>query len=173
MPVSVRRESLPSAVPAFLAALAAFALSAPVHAASWIDCTGQMVTTTAGKPDQQTSPAHDIYALNDDTKTLHKYSESRKTTDTEPVTLYTMDEVKWAEKPNLGVLDASWEGRIDRKTMALKMDYHQGPETTVWTEQCRATDAPPMDTAAAAPEAPKPVSKDAGKKDAGKKDAGK
>ena len=158
-----RREFRAVLLPALLVG---FGLPATALADSWIDCTGQMVTTKEGKPDQKTEDAHDIYVLDDAAKSLQKYSQTRKLIDPEPVTLYTMDEVKWVKKPSLGVLDPNWDGRLDRKTMALKLDYHVGPETTTWTETCKPTDPQPIDMAASAIQGPPIAPLDPGKPDA-------
>ena len=132
-----------------LTGLLALAAGPAFAAMTWLDCTGQAVTTTAGKPDQQTSPAHDVYAIDDAAKAFYKYAEARKALDVEPVTAFDDAAIKWAEKPDLGALDTAWEGVLDRKSLALKLDYRKLPETTSWTEQCRATDPLPIDSVAA------------------------
>lgn len=117
-------------------------------ATTWIDCSGQMVTTKAGKADEP-SAAHDVYVIDDTAKALFKYSDARKSADLEPVTAFDDKEIKWAEKPDLGALDSGWEGRLDRTAMSLRVEYHQIPETTVWTEQCKPTDPLPTNSVTA------------------------
>jgi hypothetical protein len=131
--------------------LTGLAWASPASAVSWIDCNGQAVSTTAGKAEPETSPAHDIYVLDDSIKGLFKYSPTRKMLDPEPVTAYDDKEIRWAQKPQLGALDAGWEGRLDRVALSLRIDYRKGPETTVWTEQCKPTDAQPTPSADATP----------------------
>jgi hypothetical protein len=141
------------------AMLALFATAAGAStagaAATWIDCTGQMVTTKAGKADAPVA-THEIYQIDDAAKALYKYSEARKSADPEPVTTFDDKAVAWAEKPDLGALDSSWEGHLDRASLALTQDYHQGPEVTNWTEQCKATTAPALATTIAEPTPPAP-----------------
>src|SRR5271166_5217208 len=68
----------PSGNRALLAAIAGLlataATGATAHAAdTWIDCTGQMVTTKAGKADAPVQ-VHEIYQIDDVAKGLFKYS---------------------------------------------------------------------------------------------------
>lgn len=142
-----------------LAGLLVGALSAgPALAAeSWIDCNGQKVTTGTmdGKPVNETKPAHDIYSFDDGTKYLYKYSEERKVSDPEPVTVFSPQEIKWGDKPPPGSSStATWEGRLDRASLALTLNYQEAGTKIVWTEQCKASSPMPIATAAAAPAAP-------------------
>jgi hypothetical protein len=127
------------------AGLFAAAASGAQAAQTWIDCTGQMVTTKAGKADAPVQ-VHEIYQIDDQAKGLFKYSEARKSADPEPVTQFDDKTIVWAEKPDLGALDSSWEGKIDRAAMTLTQEYTQGPEKTNWTEQCKPTSAPQLAT---------------------------
>ena len=124
---------------------AAAGMSGAQAAQSWIDCTGQMVTTKAGKADAPVQ-VHEIFQIDDQAKGLFKYSDVRKSADPEPVTQFDDQTIIWAEKPDLGALDSSWQGKIDRATMALNQEYDQGPEKTTWTEQCKPTSAPQLVT---------------------------
>ncbi|HLG89305.1 MAG TPA: hypothetical protein VKZ79_19170 [Alphaproteobacteria bacterium] len=123
--------------------LAAAGMSGAQAATTWIDCTGQMVTTKAGKADAPVQ-VHEIFQIDDQAKGLFKYSEVRKSADPEPVTEFDDKSIVWAEKPDLGALDASWQGKIDRAAMTLTQEYNQGPEKTTWTEQCKPTSAPQL-----------------------------
>ena len=124
---------------------AAAGMTGAQAAQTWIDCTGQMVTTKAGKADAPVQ-VHDIYQIDDQAKGLFKYSETRKSADPEPVTQFDDKTIVWAEKPDLGALDASWQGKIDRAAMSLTQEFSQGPEKTTWTEQCKPTSAPQLAT---------------------------
>ena len=146
---------------------AAAGLSAAQAATTWIDCTGQMVTTKAGKADAPVQ-VHEIYQIDDQAQGLFKYSEARKSADPEPVTAFDDKSITWAEKPDLGALDTSWQGKIDRASMALTAEYSQGPEKTSWTEQCKPTSAPQLATSLPPdqPPAPTPASAPADQKKA-------
>jgi hypothetical protein len=142
---------------AAMAGFFAVAGAGPASAAAsgWIDCTGQMVTTKAGKAGDP-AQTHEIYQIDDAAKALYKYSETRKTADPEPVTGFDDKTIAWAEKPDLGALDSSWHGQLDRASLALTQEYKEGPETTNWTEQCKATTAPELATAIVQPTPPPP-----------------
>ena len=139
--------------------IAVLASGSATAATTWIDCSGQMVTSKAGKEDPPAA-AHDIYVVDDAAKTLYKYSDARKSTDLEPVTSFDDKQITWAEKADLGALDTNWQGHLDRTAMSLRIEYKQIPEMTVWTEQCKPTDAQPIATAIDTP-APDPASKPA------------
>lgn len=137
------------------AALAAFLLVSTAHSSiaapkDWIACEGTKVTTATkdGKPDTQTEPAQDVFALDDDTKNFFRYSESRKTTDVEPVTVYTPQEIRWGVPWSPTNSAPGWEGRLDRASMALTLNYRDPQSRIAWTEQCKPTQ--PRDSAVTA-----------------------
>ena len=152
--IPLGNRMLAAAMAGFFAAAGAGPASAA--ASGWIDCTGQMVTTKAGKAGDPAA-THEIYQIDDAAKALYKYSETRKTADPEPVTSFDDKIIAWAEKPDLGALDSSWHGQLDRASLALTQEYKEGAETTNWTEQCKAAaSAPELATAIVQPTPPPP-----------------
>ena len=118
----------------------AWASAAAAYTPNWLECDGQMVTTTTadGKAESTSAPAKDVYVYDDDSKNFYKYSETRKTTDVEPVTSYTDKEIKWSSKGS-SANAASWDGTLNRSTLALQIDYNERGTEIVWTQQCKPT----------------------------------
>jgi hypothetical protein len=114
------------------------ASGATAYTPKWLECDGQMVTTTTvdGKPQSTSAPAHDFYVYDDDSKNLYKHSDARKTEDVEPVQSYTDKEIKWASKGS-GASEANWEGMLNRSSLALTINYKDKGSTIVWTQQCK------------------------------------
>ena len=107
----------------------------------WLVCDGSVVTTPS-KGTATTATASDIYAYNDELKFLYKYSPERQNLAIVPVATYSAKEIVWG-RDNQGVA-ASWEGRLDRATMALKIVRSEAGDTMTWTERCKPTSAQPL-----------------------------
>ena len=127
-----------------LALMGTASMATPVLAAeNWIVCDGTVATSTTkdGKTETVSAPAHDIYAYNDASKGLMKYSEPRKSLDPVFVTGFDDKAVTWANAGavSAGSTAATWEGRIDRATLGLKLTRKERDEVMTWTQQCKAT----------------------------------
>jgi hypothetical protein len=128
-----------------MAALASFTvLASPALAAErWVACEGTVATTVTkdGKTETTNAPATDVYAYNDASKALFKYSDKRNTLDPVFVTGFDDKAIKWANAgaSSAGSSAASWEGSIDRATLALKLTRTERGEIMTWTQQCKAT----------------------------------
>ncbi len=122
------------------ASAVAVANTASAYTPKWLECDGEAVTTTTanGKSETTTKPAKDIYVYDDDSKNFYKFSEKRKTHDVEPVTSYTDKEIKWSSKGS-SANDARWEGKLNRTTLALQIDYNERGTAIAWKQQCKAT----------------------------------
>jgi uncharacterized membrane protein len=118
----------------------------------WLQCDGELVVTGA---DAGTKPAHDLYIYDDDNKNLFVYSADRHRESIEPVRVYNDNEIRWSMDAT-GSSSARWEGRIDRKTLGLRLNYVASGSTLTWTEQCKPTS--PVAAAVAADQPPKPAS---------------
>jgi hypothetical protein len=127
------------------AAVIGFAASPVLAADSWISCQGTVETaaTKDGKTESSSAQATDIYAYNDASKQLMKYSEKNKNLSPVFVTGYDDKAISWANAGgvNAGSGAATWEGRIDRASMALKMTRTEKGEVMTWNQQCKATSA--------------------------------
>lgn len=130
-----------------LLCVAGIGLSAsPVLAAeSWLACEGTVDTATTkdGKTENTSAKASDIYAYNDASKALMKYSEKSKNLSPVFVTGYDDKAIAWANAggANAGSGAATWEGKIDRASMALNMTRKEKGEVMTWTQQCKPTTA--------------------------------
>ena len=127
-----------------LALMGTASMATPVLAAeSWIACDGTVATSTTkdGKTETTSAAAHDIYAFNDASKALMKYSEPRKSLDPVFVTGFDDKAITWANAGavSAGSSAATWEGRIDRATLGLKLTRKERDEVMTWTQQCKAT----------------------------------
>jgi len=110
------------------------ALAAPASAAeTWLLCEGT-VTGGEGGP----APVKETYAYNDDTKFLYKYSEKRKSLDPVLVRVYDAKQITWAST-STGSNTASWEGKLDRTTMAITQSRKDGTESLTWAQTCKPT----------------------------------
>lgn len=126
---------------ALLGTLAALAWAGPAAAYTpkWLACTGEVAivpTGSAAQPSKET--AEDIYVYDDDAKTLFKYLTARKSLAYLGPNRYTDSEITWAGSSS-GIDSSSWEGRLDRGTLALRLTYKSGQETRTWTQQCKPT----------------------------------
>lgn len=114
-------------------------------AESWLACEGTVATATTkdGKTDTTSAEAKDIYAYNDASKALMKYSEKNKNLSPVFVTGYDDKAISWANAggANAGSGAATWEGRIDRASLALKMTRKEKDEVMTWSQQCKPTAA--------------------------------
>src|SRR5690349_10247847 len=103
----------------------ALAASPAFAAENWLACDGTVATTTTkdGKTDSSSAPAKDVYAYNDASKMLFKYSDTRKTLDPVFVTNFDSKAISWANAggASAGSTAAKWEGSLDRTSLALKM----------------------------------------------------
>jgi hypothetical protein len=130
-----------SAARRYAPVLVAFIFAAPaaLAAESWLQCDGTIVTSGSvdGKANTENKSARDIYAFNDDTKRLFKYSDTRKTLDTVFVNDYGPKQIKWSSPAGSSYGDARWEGELDRDKLALKVVRHEKGETMTWAETCK------------------------------------
>lgn len=127
-----------------LALMGAAAMATPVLAAeSWIACDGTVATsaTKDGKTETTSVEAHDIYAYNDASKVLMKYSVPRKSLDPVFVTGFDDKAITWANAGavSAGSSAATWEGRIGRATLGLKLTCKERDEVMTWAQQCKST----------------------------------
>ena len=107
------------------------ASQASAYTPKWLQCDGQVVVKGGNDPGMR--PAHDIYIYDDDNKNL--FAWLRNSEAMEPVKLYSDNEIRWSSDVT-GFNNARWEGRIDRKSLALRLDYADTESTRLWTEQC-------------------------------------
>ena len=128
---------------ASIAASCAWSMSAQAFAPKYLACDGKLTieTRTEGKPQTTSEGVHEIYLYDDDSKNFYKRSDTRKTDDIQPVTAYTDKEIRWASK-NVSVNGATWEGVLDRSSLALKVIYREDGATRIWAETCKATQPP-------------------------------
>lgn len=132
---------------AALFGVAGIGLAAPpvLAAESWLACDGTVATATTkdGKTDTTSAAAKDIYAYNDASKALMKYSEKNKSLSPVFVTGFDDKAISWANAggANAGSGAATWEGRIDRASLALKMTRTEKGEVMTWDQQCKPTAA--------------------------------
>jgi hypothetical protein len=126
-----------------LAVSAVAGATAQAYTPKWLACDGKVTIETRdqGKPQTQTEDVHDLYLYDDDNKNLFKHSDARKSDDIEPVTAYTDKEIRWGSK-NMTISGATWEGALDRTSLALKMVYRDPDGTRTWTEQCKPAQPP-------------------------------
>ena len=131
----------------FIASLALCGLASAIPGASafaytpkWLACDGQLVvsTTSDGKTQSSTQPAHDVYVYDDDNRHLYWHSDKLNTDSIEPVTVYNDHEIKWSGHGS-NIFGSEWDGRIDRSSLALKLNYREKDSTRTWTEQCKPT----------------------------------
>jgi hypothetical protein len=125
------------------AAACALAGTANAYTPKYLACEGKITieTRTEGKPQTSTEAVHETYVYDDDSKNFYKRSDTRKTEDLQPVTAYTDKEIRWASK-NVNIYGASWEGVLDRSSLALKIVYKEENGTRTWAEQCKPTPPP-------------------------------
>ena len=128
---------------ALVAAGCAWGGTAAAFSPKYIACEGKVTieTRTDGKPQTSSEAVHEIYAYDDDSKNFYRHSDTHKTDDLEPVTAYTDKEIRWASK-NVNVYGASWEGVLDRSSLALKISYKEETGTRTWAEQCKPAQPP-------------------------------
>ena len=136
-------------VAASAAALMGAAGPASAYTPHWLQCDGQMVVV--GGEDAGTKPARDFYIYDDDNKNLFVYLQAKGSDAIEPVRVYNENEIRWSMEGG-GINHARWEGRIDRKTLGLRLDYAETGSTRTWTEQCKPTS--PLKESASAEAAP-------------------
>jgi hypothetical protein len=118
-------------------AMASGAESASAYSPEWLQCDGQVVTTGL---DAGTKPAHHIYIYDDDNRHLFLYSPEQQSQSLEAVTEYTDKNIRWGSK-NVTISGATWEGTLDRSSLALKLAYKDLESVRTWTEQCKPTNA--------------------------------
>ncbi|MBY0509906.1 MAG: hypothetical protein K2P94_07105 [Rhodospirillaceae bacterium] len=141
-----RQRVSPRKLTGFLCIAGLGLAATPVLAAeSWLACEGTVATATTkdGKTENTSAQATDIYAYNDANKALMKYSEKNKNLSPVFVTGYDDKAISWANAggANAGSGAATWEGRIDRASLALKMTRTEKGEVMTWTQQCKPTPA--------------------------------
>src|SRR4051812_5005308 len=117
-------------------AFAGAAGNASAYTPKWLQCDGQLVVQ--GGEDAGTKPAHDYYIYDDDNKNLFTYLQEKGTEAIEPVRVYDDKEIRWSMEGG-GINHARWEGHLDRKSLALRLDYAETGSTRTWTEQCKPT----------------------------------
>jgi hypothetical protein len=112
-------------------------------AESWIACDGTVATSTTkdGKTETASAPANDVYVFNDGNKMLFKYADTRKALDPVFVTKFDDNTIAWANAggASAGTTAATWQGALDRASMALKMTRTERGEVMTWTQQCKTT----------------------------------
>jgi hypothetical protein len=127
-----------------IAVAAAVMAASPAFAAeNWLACDGTVATSTKkdGQTQSTSAPAKDTYVVNDTSKMLFKYSETRKMLDPIFVTGFDDKKISWANAggASAGTTAATWQGSLDRASLALKMTRTERDETMTWEQQCKAT----------------------------------
>jgi hypothetical protein len=110
---------------------------------NWLACEGTVATSTTkdGKTETASASANDVYVFNDGNKMLFKYADVRKALDPVFVTKFDDKTIAWANAggASAGTTAATWQGSLDRASMALKMTRTERDEVMTWTQQCKST----------------------------------
>lgn len=106
-------------------------------AESWLQCDGTVVVTGGQGQTGARTPAKDIYATNDETRHLFKYSDARKTLDLVFVNEYGPKAITWSRPAGSTYGAVQWDGALDRNAMTLTLVRKERGEVTTWTETCK------------------------------------
>ncbi len=107
-------------------------------AETWLQCEGAITTVGAdNKPVGESKSAKDVYAYDDTTRHLFRYSEARKVLDLVFVEDYGQSQIRWSSPTGTGYGDVRWEGVLDRGAMTLKLTRKEKGETMTWAETCK------------------------------------
>src|SRR4051812_29873215 len=107
---------------AAVAAAIATASALPAAAAeTWLQCEGSVATVNGAGAKPESKPVRDVYAFDDSTRRLFKYSETRRVLDPVFVTDFDRQKIKWSSPAGPDFVSARWEGAIDRAKLALSL----------------------------------------------------
>src|SRR5689334_22030770 len=100
----------------FCVTLAAMVMSATAAAAAetWLQCEGTVATAGGDGKAGESKPAKDVYAYDDDTRHLFRYSDTRKSLDLVFTNGYGPKEITWGSPVGASYGDVQWEGALDR-----------------------------------------------------------